>query len=217
MYEETVEARLRNLMNDLEGQMRSCLKSCQSPQERLLLLEFMRLPGAQITAPSHDPAARKPRASVHGTSINLTKAGTTPENDMHEATSAAGLTWLEWWAHSKVFDNEATSQCCRLIPKFRVQDSESGENGCWVDFALFWPRANGQGYHRIAITCSGEEKQTPKIKEHDKYSLLQKQGWIVIRLPETEILDNPSRIVQRIRDVATEENVRSMRERRSGH
>ncbi len=136
MCEETVEARLRNLISDLEGQMRSCLESCESPQEKLLLLEFMRLPGAQITLPndSSNPIEFVDRGDT--SSVDLVTRGAVSK-DTHQAVTVAALTWLEWWAHSKVFDNEATSQCCRLIPRFRVKDGESKVEYS-VDFALFW-------------------------------------------------------------------------------
>ena len=216
MCEETVEARLRNLISDLEGQVRSCLNSCESPQEKLLLLEFMRLPGAQITLPSDSSNPIEFVGQGDTSSIDLAKSGARAQKATHKAVTAAALTWLEWWAHSKVFDNEATSQCCRLIPRFRVEDGESKVEYS-VDFALFWPLANGPGYHKIAIECSTEDEHLNPEKKRDKHAFLHRQGWILVPLPESDIFDNPSRIVQKVREVATEENVRSMRERRCGH
>lgn len=215
MYEEPVEARLRSLMQGLEGQVRSCLESCGSPQERLLLLEFMRLPGAQVSVSEGVNSLKDSRKPSGASSFNLMEGRAAGNEPILTTKAPPGLAWLEWWAHSKVFDNEATSSCCRLIPKFPVRTSESGE--FYVDFALFWPRASGVGHHKIAILCSDDQEQTKTAQEEKRLNCLHEQGWIVVRLPESEIFEDPSRIVRKIRDIATEENVRSMRERRTGH
>lgn len=215
MYEEPVEARLRSLMQGLEGQVRSCLESCGSPQERLLLLEFMRLPGAQITASEAANSHRDSRKPSGASSFNLVEGRAAANKPIGATRTPPGLTWLEWWAHSKVFENETTSSCCRLIPKFPVKTGEAGE--FYIDFALFWPRASGVGHHKIAILCSNDQGETKTALEETRLNSLHEQGWIVIRLPESEIFEDPSRIVRKIRDIATEENVRNMRERRTGH
>jgi len=214
MHEQMVEDHLRDFMESFEQQARRYLALCSSPAERLLLLEFMKLPGAQITWQNMDPNLGKlpgPGANACARPLHVSR-----KSLAQDLTQPIGLVWLCWWAHAKVFGQEA-GQSCRLIPQYPLVDEESGAEVGAVDFALFWPRAYGGGHHKIAIECNCGDVEDTRTPEDEKAKLLRKQGWIVIALPESDIRTGLHEIVERIRSVALEENVRGMRERRSGH
>ncbi|MEW6113081.1 MAG: hypothetical protein AB1664_13205 [Thermodesulfobacteriota bacterium] len=214
MHEQMVEDHLRDFMEGFEQQARRYLALCNSPAEKLLLLEFMKLPGAQITWQRPDPNEVKSRGQGHNTSARqLSKSRESLSRDLRQPM---GLVWLEWWAHAKVFGAEA-GQCCRLIPQFPLVEEDSGAKVGSVDLALFWPKAHGNGHHKIAIDCNCSHDGGTGLREDEKTKLLRKQGWIVIPLPESNIRNELDHIVEQIRSVALEENVRGMRERRSGH
>jgi hypothetical protein len=214
MHEQMVEDHLRDFMESFEQQARRYLALCNSPAEKLLLLEFMKLPGAQITWQRTDPHTVKGRGQAGNTLARpLSKSREPLSRDLRQPM---GLVWLEWWAHTKVFGAEG-GQCCRLIPQFPLVDEDSGSIVGSVDLALFWPKARGNGHHKIAIECNCSHDRGTGLREDEKTKLLRKEGWIIIPLPESDIRTELDNIVEQIRSVALEENVRGMKERRSGH
>jgi len=208
MFENQVEERLKSFLGGVESRVRSYLDLCTSASSRLLLLEFLSLPGVHTTARGGALASRP--------TDRLEVPGGAASGHAYPGTKLPpGLVWLDWWLRLKVFDDEK-SQCCRLIPKFRVTDEETGESASTVDFALFWPRVDGKGHLKIAIDCNGG----PGDKAGgygEKYQKLEEHGWIVVHLPESEVCKDPARTVEQINDVVMEANARFVQERRCGH
>ncbi len=205
MVEDVVEKKLEGFLGDLETQIRSCLEWCNSPAAKLLLLEFLQLPGAQ-------PSWRRLESDPSLPS-GLSKTAALSADDGRPG-SPTGLVWLDSWTHYVVYDHERRSQCCRLIPKFQVLD-ESGVP-TFVDFAIFWPRFDGNGHFKIAIQCDADPDHKT-VAEFQKCKRLEKQGWIVMHISIQDIRKDPMKIIEQVREIALEENTRFAKERRTGH
>ena len=203
MLEDVVEKRLQDILGGLEDRVRSHLELCRSPSEKLLLLEFLQLPGAQPTWCRGEPDPLKMRISSGGF---LDSAGVVRKGEGEDWQGApTGVVWLDDLMHHRVFFHEQKAECCRLIPRYPVKDEESGQTLFTIDLALFWPLGDGKGHIKIAIECNGrdskEREEGPPSRENDKQRSLKERGWIVCRLDEAEICKNPAAVVTEIRDL----------------
>jgi hypothetical protein len=209
MIEETVEKKLQLLVGDFEGRVREYLEQCRSAGAKLLLLEFLSIPGAQVTGTA-DPlkfdCLRKESLASSSSEPRMTGEAHSPE-----------LVWLEWWARHQVFDDAEKVRCCRIIPGFRVPNDDKDDSASKIDFALFWPRADGKGHIKIAVECDSEDGRRRGKPGSPDYDALEKRGWKVVHLRGAEVSENPVRVVEVLRDVAAEENMRVLREPRTGH
>jgi hypothetical protein len=203
MLEDVVEKRLQDILGGLEDRVRSHLELCRSPSEKLLLLEFLQLPGAQPTWCRGEPDPLKMRISSGGF---LDSAGVVRKGEREDGQGApTGVVWLDDLMHHRVFFHEQKAECCRLIPRYPVKDEESGQTLFTIDLALFWPLGDGKGHIKIAIECNGrdskEREEGPPSRENDKQRSLKERGWIICRLDEAEICKNPAAVVTEIRDL----------------
>ena len=203
MLEDVVEKRLQDILGGLEDRVRSHLELCRSPSEKLLLLEFLQLPGAQPTWCRGEPDPLKMRISSGGF---LDSAGVVRKGEREDGQGApTGVVWLDDLMHHRVFFHEQKAECCRLIPRYPVKDEESGHTLFTIDLAIFWPLGDGKGHIKIAIECNGrdskEREEGPPSRENDKQRSLKERGWIICRLDEAEICKNPAAVVTEIRDL----------------
>jgi hypothetical protein len=212
MLEERVEKQLQSFMGDLEGQVRTYLQWCESPIERLLLLEFMRLPGAQPTRCVGAPDPER-IGMFSGGLLDSAKGLPVGEGDSG-SWAPTGLAWLDGMQHHRLFYNEEESECCRLIPKFRVNDEESGVSFN-VDLAFFRPRLEDGRQIKIAIEFENNGYSTiPDEPARTKRDLLQKMGWIVIGFSESDIVSDPKGVMNKIEEIALDAEWRQSKRRR---
>jgi|GEM_PF-1197022 len=217
MSEDIVEKKLQSLLEAVESQVRTYLQWCESPAERLLLLEFMSLPGVQPAGCSGE--ARPERIRMFSGGILDSANGLPVAESEHGEWVPTGLVWLDERTQHRVFYHEKKSECCRLLPKFRVKDNETGEVVCCVDFALFWPRGDGKGHIKVAIECNGDDNQEKTGDQaglgEEERRFLQNRGWIIARLTASEIQGDPGAIVLKMEDLVLAAKREIWKERRT--
>jgi hypothetical protein len=217
MHEDVVEKKLRDALVQMENRIRSYLDWCKSPLEKLVVLEFLRLPGAEITW-CRDRGDSDSIRACSGGFLDSTDGLPILKTDMG-ACFPAGLVWLESWARRRFFHDQRESKCCRLVPQYDAKDQESGEVIGKVDLAVFWPRADGEGYLKIAVLCDpnggGGKETSDNPRSTGQHKKLQSNGWIVTRFNAAQISGNPARVVDEIRNAATDRNTQIMKERRT--
>jgi hypothetical protein len=215
MFDRIIEERVQKMMSDLETQVRTYLQWCKSPAERMLLLEFLQLPGAQPTGFSGEVDPQRMKVFSGGL-LDSVQALPITEGKAPEWIPT-GLAWLDELTQHRVFYNEKKAECCRVIPKFPVKDDASGEIAYTVDLALFWPRGDGKGHIKIAIECNGngQDRNSLQRAAKEKHRFLKDKGWIISTWSGSEVSKNPSAILNELRDLALRAQSDLRRDRRT--
>ncbi len=217
MFEHTVEKKLQEMLLVTEGRIRSYLSWCESPAARLLLLEFMKIPGAETICCEGEPNSEAVRNYSGGV---LESASGLPSVESDDGSYVpAGLVWLESIIRQDVLHDKLRSKCCRLVPKYNVRDVISGDAIGTIDFALFWPRGDGSGHIKIAIELdsNGEHGAPGKINpaDSDKYEKLRTNDWVLARFHASQVKKYPGKVIGELRDIAADTNTLLMKERRT--
>ena len=200
--ESQIQETFDTVMQYVKQMLEANLQICESPIERLLLLEYFKenLHLFMALPPGDERAGNRPAISIPGW------------NDLGLMVPT-GLLWVD--TGNRHIDTDLIH---RLHPQFIIE----GDVFDWethkhrkvtyrLDFAYFHPMHHGKGLVKIAIECDGHEfhektkEQAKRDKERDRY--LQSEGWIVARFTGSEIFRNPAKVIREIEHLAMQKDM----------
>jgi very-short-patch-repair endonuclease len=194
--EEDIENRLDDFMQSLKGQIQCQLNVCESPIERILLLEFIKRTLEPFSSGTLEMAIMKDlyRPDKRNTFIH-------PSFPDLDERIPIGVYWQE--------EGLKGEKIHYIIPQYLFNDSyfDSQTNvtkhiNYRLDFAYFAEGRYSDLQIKIAIECDGhnfhEKTKEQAQRDKEKDQRLQSRGWHIARFTGSEIYNNPASIVDRI-------------------
>ena len=204
--ENIVNERLQGFLSNLKQEVESHLTACDSPGAKMLFLGFLERnmemmrsthSGSEILQKLHMPEKRQKY-----THWLYPEAG---------EMIPVGL----GWADSPRDDQNSTFY--QLLPQFVVEgdvfnreDLHTRKIECNVDFAYFIRNSVAGPIIKVAIICESDEAMD-RLQANETDRFLQGKGWIIARFTESEILNNPLSVIDKIETLWDRASVQAAR------